>query len=380
MKCPATNCRCPEAASGNFLRSSRLSCVPPPVFEEGLPVNLRSIPAALLLLTALLFPVGLFGEDPVRQLRVGMIGLDTSHCLAFTELLNKAGDNPDLAGCKVTLVYPKGSPDIESSVRRVPEYTVKIKALGVEVVEDLEAMISQVDAVLLETNDGRPHLEQVFPVLKAGKPVFIDKPVAGSLADAVAIYELAAHFKTPVFSSSSLRFAAAAQAVRNGSIGEVTGCDAFSPCSLEATHPDLFWYGIHGCETLFTVMGPGVQTVTRASTKDFDHVTGIWQDGRIGTFRGIRSGGGGYGGTAFGAKGTAPVGPYDGYKPLVVEIVRFFRSGQPPVSAAETLDLYAFMEAADESKRQGFVPVQVGDVMAKARAAAAARVAEMLKE
>jgi predicted dehydrogenase len=239
-------------------------------------------------------------------------------------------------------------------------------------------MISQVDAVLLETNDGRPHLEQVIPVLKARKPVFIDKPVAGSLADAIAIYELAKHYNTPVFSASSLRFAAAAQAVRNGSIGDVTGCDAYSPCSLEATHPDLFWYGIHGCETLFTVMGAGVETVTRTSTKDFDVVTGVWKDGRIGTFRGIRSGSAPYGGTAFGTKGSAQVGPYDGYKPLVVEIVKFYRTGTPPVSAEETIDLYAFMEAADESKRQGFTPVTVADTKATATKTAMQKVQQIL--
>lgn len=319
-------------------------------------------------------------DEPPKTIRIGMIGLDTSHCLAFAEVLNKGEADPQLAGCKVVLVYPKGSPDIESSVKRVPEYTEKIKALGVEVVEDLEAMIAQVDAVLLETNDGRPHLEQVLPVLRAHKPVFIDKPIAGSLVDTIAIFELAKHYNTPVFSSSSLRFSAGAQAIRGGSIGEVTGCDTYSPCALEATHPDLFWYGIHGCETLFTIMGPGVESVVRTQTPDFDQVTGVWKGGRIGTFRGIRSGSAGYGGTAFGTKGVASAGQYDGYKPLVVEIVKFFRSGEAPVSAEETIDLYAFMEAADESKRRGFAPVNVGDVKTAAAEAAAKKVAELTKE
>lgn len=329
--------------------------------------------SALCLFTLALSTIAV-ADEPVKQFRVGMIGLDTSHCLAFADLLNNSKDDPALAGCRVVLVYPKGSPDIESSVKRVPEYTTKIKEHGVEIIDDLNAMIEKVDAVLLETNDGRPHMEQVIPVLKARKPVFIDKPVAGSLTDAIAIYELAKHYNTPVFSSSSLRFAKAAQEVRGGSIGDVLGCDAYSPCSLEPTHPDLFWYGIHGCETLFTAMGPGVQTVVRSSTKDFDHVTGVWKDGRIGTFRGIRNGSGGYGGTAFGTKGVAAVGPYDGYKPLVVEIVKFYRTGTPPVTAEETLDIYAFMEAADESKRQGGKPVAVAEVMAKARAEASAKV------
>ena len=174
-------------------------------------------------------------------------------------------------------------------------------------------------------------------------------------------------------------FAKSSQAVRKGSIGTVTNAWCGSPASLEKTHPDLFWYGIHGCETLFTAMGPGVQTVVRTSTKDFDQVTGTWKDGRIGTFRGIRSGSGGYGGTAFGTKGVASVGPYDGYKPLVVEIVKFYRTGTPPVTAEETLDIYAFMEAADESKRQGGKPVAVADVMTKAKAEADAKVKKILE-
>lgn len=335
-----------------------------------------------LFLAVLLADFSSFGDEPRATMRIGMIGLDTSHCLAFTKLLNEAAaDDPELGGCRVVLVYPKGSPDIESSVTRVPDYTVKIREMGVEIENDLQKLVDSVDAVLLETNDGRPHLEQVIPVLRAGKPVFIDKPVAGSLADAIAIYELAKHYGTPVFSSSSLRYSSSVQSVRNGSIGEVTGCDAYSPCSLEATHPDLFWYGIHGCETLFTAMGAGVETVTRSSSAGFDVVTGVWNDGRIGTFRGIRSGKSGYGGTAFGTEGVVQLGPYEGYRPLVVEIVKFFRGGDVPVSAAETIDLYAFMEAADESKRQGFVPVKVADVIAKARETAMQRVqAEMAQK
>lgn len=316
-------------------------------------------------------------EDKI--IRIGMIGLDTSHCLHFARMLNEPDDPKHVPGCRVVLVYPKGSPDIQSSVSRVPDYTEKIIKLGVEVTDDLEGMIDQVDAVLLETNDGRPHLEQVIPVLKAGKPCFIDKPIAGSLADCIAIFKLARHFKTPVFSSSSLRYGANTQAVRGGSIGDVTGCDTYSNCTLEVTHPDLFWYGIHGVESLFTVMGPGVETVVRTQTKDFEKVTGVWKDGRIGSFRGIRSGKGGYGGVAFGTKGVSAVGSYNGYDPLAVEFVRFFKTGKVPVSAEETTAIYAFMEAADESKRRGFVPVDVAEVLKKATAEADRTVAEILK-
>ena len=311
-------------------------------------------------------------------IRIGMIGLDTSHCLHFTKLINH-GKEKDLEGLRVVAAYPQGSPDIQSSVSRVPEYTIKIKEMGVEILEDLPSLIAQVDAVLLETNDGRPHLEQIIPVLKAGKPCFVDKPIAGSLADCLAIFRLANHYDVPVFSSSSLRYATTTQAARNGSLGEITGCSTWSPCSLEKTHPDLYWYGIHGVESLFTVMGPGVKTVTRSQTQDYELVTGIWNDGRIGTFRGLRAGKRSYGGTAFGSKANGSIGNYDGYAPLLVEIAKFFRTREVPIAPEETIDIYAFMEAADESKRQDFAPVSVADVIATATLEADAKVTALLQ-
>jgi predicted dehydrogenase len=299
--------------------------------------------------------------------RVGIIGLDTSHSVAFTKLLNAPDAGADLGGYRVVAAYPKGSPDIESSVRRVPGYTEEVTKLGVQIVASIPELLTKVDVVLLETNDGRPHLEQAMLVLKAGKRLFIDKPVAASLADVVAIYEAATRYKVPVFSSSSLRYMASAQAVVGGKVGKVLGADAYSPAHLEKTHPDLFWYGIHGVETLYTVMGRGCKSVVRVHTGDTDVVVGTWADGRVGTFRGTRSGKSEYGGTAFGENGTAALGPYDGYQPLLVQITRFFGTGVPPVPPEETLEIYAFMEAADESKRQGGVPVTLERVLAGAR-------------
>lgn len=299
-------------------------------------------------------------------IRVGIIGLDTSHAPAFTKVLNDDSAAGHVPGCKVVAAYPQGSPDIESSTKRVPEYTQQLKAMGVEIVDSIPGLLEKVDAVLLETNDGRPHLEQLRPVLAAGKPCFIDKPIAGSLKDAVLIFREAKAAGVPVFSASSLRYIKNGPEVRGGSIGEVTGADTYSPAALEPTHPDLFWYGIHGVEALFTVMGAGCDEVVRMSTPDYDVVVGKWSNGRIGTFRGIRSGKSGYGGTAFGTNGIQELGPYAGYAPLVAEIVTFFQTGEAPVSTRETLEIYAFMEAADESERQGGKPVSVAEVLRKA--------------
>ncbi len=316
---------------------------------------------------ALLLPLDSVYGDPPAQLKVGIIGLDTSHAIAFTKILNDPDAAPEVANCRVVAAYPKGSPDIESSVSRVPKYTEEIQKLGVEIVPSIDALIKRVDCVLLETNDGRPHLEQVVPVLEAGKRVFIDKPIAGSLADAVAIFEASKKHDVPLFSSSSLRFGKNTLAVRGGSIGKVTHCETHSPCSLEKTHPDLFWYGIHGVESLFTVMGTGCESVKRGTRDGKIEVVGKWKEGRTGVYFEQQ----GYGGAAKGEKGESAVGAYDGYRPLVVEIVKYFRTGEVPVSPEETLEIYAFMEAADESKRQGGAEVTLKSVLEKARKRAA---------
>ena len=303
-----------------------------------------------------------------KPLRAGIIGLDTSHALAFTEVLNAANPAPQFAGVRVVAAFPGGSDDIPDSRDRVEGFTTKIRALGVEIVDSIDALLPKVDVVLLESVDGRPHLQQVIPVLNAKKPVFIDKPVAGSLADAVEIYRLVKENGVPCFSSSALRFSSGIASMRNDElVGAVLGCEARSPCMLEPHHPDLFWYGIHGVETLFTIMGPGCDRVTRVNTDGTELVVGTWKDGRIGTFRGTRSGPHGYGAMVYGSKAASPSGGFEGYQPLVAEIVKFFKTGKSPVSAEETLEIYAFMEAADESRRQDGGSVELKTVLERAQ-------------
>jgi hypothetical protein len=331
-----------------------------------------TLPVALAALAMLAIALPLVAAEP--EIKVGIIGLDTSHAIAFTKELNNPKAEADVAHCRVVAAYPKGSPDIESSTSRVPGYIEQIKKMDVEIVDSIDELLKRVDCVLLETNDGRPHLEQAIPCFKAGKPTFIDKPIAASLADAIAIFEAAKKYNCPTFSSSSLRYGKQTQAARAGSLGNITRCETFSPASLEKTHPDLFWYGIHGVESLFTVLGPGCESVTRGKTDDGRiEVVGKWSGGREGTFRENK----GYGGKAMGDKGEGPVGDSAGYRPLIVEIVKFFRTKEPPVTADETLAICAFIEAADESKRQEGKPVALAEMFDKARPAAAKRLSEL---
>lgn len=312
-----------------------------------------------------------WAAEPSLPLKAGIIGMD-AHALPWTKIINNPEATGELADMTIVAGYPGGSPDIPQSMQLLENSVKPCSEMGVEIVDSIDDLLKKVDVVLVLSIDGRAHLEQAKPVIAAGKTVYIDKPIAGSLADAIAIFRMAKEHNVPCFTSSSLRYAERTLNIRKDpALGELVGCDQYAPCSLEPHHPDFFWYGIHGVEPLFTIMGPGCVSVTRIHTEGNDMAVGVWNDGRIGTFRGIRQGRRGYGSTVFGTKGIVPGGGFDGYEPLIVEIVKFFKTGKPPVSEAETLEIFAFMEAADESKRQGGCPVTLESVMKKAQDEAA---------
>ena len=300
------------------------------------------------------------------ELRLGLIGLDTSHVTAFTKLLNDPKHKDHVPGGKVVAAFKGGSPDIESSWSRVDGYTKQLQdEFGVKIVPTIEELCQQVDAVLLMSVDGRPHLEQAKPVIKAGKPMFIDKPVAGSLRDAIEIYRLAKEAKVPVFSSSSYRYYDSLVEVKKANVGEIRSVISYGPAHLEPHHPDLFWYGVHPTEALFTMLGTGCETVSRTTTPDTDIISGIWSGGRIGTLHALRTGPTPHKVIVFGTKAVAEQKGSGDYAPLVREIMKFLKTGVAPVTPEETIELFAFMEAADESKRQGGAPVKIKDVLKK---------------
>ena len=297
----------------------------------------------------LMISVGIYAQ---KIMKIGIIGLDTSHSTAFTELINSGSDETFSQGFRVVAAYPYGSKTIQSSYERIPGYIEKVKTQGVEIVSSIADLLDKVDCVLLETNDGRLHLEQAMEVFKAGKICYIDKPIGATLGDAIAIYEMAEKYNIPIFSSSALRFTPQNQKLRNNELGKILGADCYSPHKVEPTHPDFGFYGIHGVETLYTAMGTGCESVNRMSSDRGDVVVGRWKDGRIGIFRGITKGPQIYGGTAFIPKRAITVGGYQGYKVLLEQILTFFRTGVAPVSKEETIEIFTFMQASNMSKEQ----------------------------
>lgn len=319
-----------------------------------------------------------------EPLRVGVVGLDNYQAVAFTQIFHDPKAAGDLAGLKVTAAWPGGSPDIEESVESLPKWIPAMKEFGVEIVDSIDKVLEKSDAILIMSLDGRAHLPQVKAVAKTGKPIYIARPLAASLEGAVEIFEVAKANKAPLFSCSQHRYSPGFSGMKNHpEVGQVTGCSVYGGCPTEPHHADFFWHAVHGVETLYTIMGLGCESVTRASTPDAELVTGVWKDGKIGTFRGIRKGAIKYRAMVFGDKGispsgdygydvpvnwVAPHGEYMGYKGVAIEIARFFKSGKPPVSPEETIEVFTFMEAAHQSKAKGGVPVKLADVLAEAKA------------
>ncbi len=318
---------------------------------------------------AALAVAGACGAAPAVT-RVGIIGLDTSHSPKFAALLNGEKPIPEAKGFRVTVAFPWGSRTIKSSYERIPAYTEEVRKLGVEIVDTIPALLEKCDCVLLETNDGREHLAQAVEVFKAGKPVFIDKPLAASLEDCVAIVEAGRKYGAKWFTASGLRYLTGVQAARRGDYGKLRGIATTSPEEHEPTHSPFYWYAIHGAEPIFAALGRGCETVCCLTSGDGDVIIGKWADGKLSEQRALqfdRAGAdGAYAGIIYTEQGPKDVGAREGYEPLVVRILDFYRTGVAPVDPEETLEIFAYMEAAAESRAKGGAPVALRDVLAKA--------------
>ncbi len=299
-----------------------------------------------------------------QVIRIGMIGLDTSHATAFTNLLNNAEHPDHVPGGKVVAGFKSFSADIESSASRVDKYVEELSTkFGVKMYEDMAEMCRSVDAVMIESVDGRPHLAQATAAIEAGKPVFVDKPMAASLKDAIAIFRLAEEKGVPCWSASNVRFHPGVVRVKESDYGDLITGFAFGPASLEEHHPDLFWYGIHPTEALYTIMGRGCQTVSRTHTEGTDIVTGTWEGGRTGILMGIRAAKRAYGVKVFGTKAILEESYGGAYPQLVAEVIQFFQTGKAPISPQDTIEILAFMEAADLSKARNGEPVAIDELL-----------------
>jgi hypothetical protein len=291
------------------------------------------------------------------DLRLGIIGTDTSHVTAFTKLLNDGSSPQHVTGARVVAAFKGGSKDLPDSYKRVDKFAEELRTKwGVEIVPEIPALCAKVDGLMLESVDGRQHLEQFKQAVACGKPVWIDKPLASSLEDAQEI-ERVAKGRAPWFSASALRYGKDVDAVK---FPDTAGVVAWGAGPLGGEQLDLTYYAIHVVELLYALLGPGCQEVTRTHTDASDVIVGKWKGGRTGEVRAIRPDID-YGVLVFRDGGKVAISPKidDSYRPLVAEIVKFFETKRPPVPNEESLEVMEFMHAAQRSLSLGGAPVKL---------------------
>lgn len=336
-----------------------------------------SLSFGLVLMLAAISSAQEAAEKP--PVKIGVLGLDNYQAVAYAQLFNSPKATGDLAGVKVVAAYPVGSDDIAESKINLPKWKDQIGKFGVEMVDSVDELLKRCDAVMIMSLDGRHHLKQVEPVLRAKKPVYIGRPLAGSLDDAIAIYKLAEETKTPCWSSSQHRFSPGFSGMKNHpEVGRVIGCDVYGGGKADPETPGFIWSSLHSIETLYAIMGPGVESVTCTSTPTAEQFTCVWKDGRVGTYRGIKEGAVKYSATVFGDKGVSTAGIYGhgvpekgivptkdeymGYKGIAIEMAKFYKGAPTPVSATETIEIFTLLKAAEESKAAGGKLVRLVDV------------------
>ena len=287
------------------------------------------------------------------MLKLGMLDFDTSHVVQFAKRLNSRGVDEDqfVDGAVITLGCPGES---KIFADRIPKFTkVVSEECGVTLVDRPEDLIGQVDGVLIESNDGSVHLERAAPFIEAGVPLFIDKPLAWSLADAEKIVELADKKNVPIFSVSSLRYCEELVAFQSkrAEYGAPLAAEVYG-CQIEHdVIPGWYFYGIHSIEILFALLGPGCGPVQYVRGKAAEHTSSKWENGALGMITMTSEGKQPFGFTYHGKEDTVStrVDTKYMYRNLLREVVTFFETGKPGVPLSETLEIIKFLDSVNKA-------------------------------
>ena len=295
------------------------------------------------------------------DIRLGVIGTDTSHLPTFAERMNALRD-VGRTRCRIAHSWTDGQHVMP--MHHVEMWNDKARSLGVEPADRLDAMLDQVDGVLVLSVDGNRHLEHARPALERGLPTYIDKPLACSLADARAIQRLADTHDARCYSASSLRFITEIDKIDRDALGPIVAVDAVGPGELNDTMEGLFFYGVHAVELVDQILGRGVKRVSAVHLPDRDLVRLEYRDGRFASIRLDRKASYTFGATVHGEKDLAsftvdfePV-----YGRLVAGMCRFFEGGEAPVPLDNLVENVAVMQAGNASMKRDGAWVELSEI------------------
>lgn len=301
----------------------------------------------------------------MSDLRIGIIGLDISHASRFREILNDPSNPHHVPGGRIVKAYPGGTDTFHLSASRVPQFSQEYAENNIELTDSIENM-TDCDAFCILSSVGDQHLEQFKAVAKFGKRVFIDKPLACSYKDALAIARIAREYNTAVTTTSSFRFAHGIDDILQSEDQTILNCQVFGKMDMFEDYRDYFWYGVHGCDILYRMMGTGCKAVHAITGEPSDLLVGHWHDGRLGTILTKRGGRWGFGCavlTDSGYRHGQAENDPPSYALLIRKLLDFFAGGEAPVDIQESLEIMAFLEAASRSRTEGGKLIEIASVL-----------------
>jgi hypothetical protein len=310
-------------------------------------------------------------NDKSKLLRIGLIGLDSSHCLRFAQQLNDSKTIGYVPGGKVVVAFPGGSSDWELSFSRVDSFTKTLEdSFGIEMVDSPEEVAERCDLIMITSVDGRVHRKQFERIAHFGKPVFVDKPLAISWEDARSMMELSLSAGVRWFSSSVWRYTSDLVRVVGERGSRITNnpMDIYltGPWPLEPGRHGRFWYGIHSVEIMYSILGTGCLSVNSHREGNVESISGIWSNGRRSVISCEHGEQRNFSGLISSIDQTFPFTTIDTaedrYAGLLRDLISFGMGGDAPVSPEETVEEVAFLEAAclsGEMER----PVDLREVM-----------------
>ena len=284
------------------------------------------------------------------MIRTAVIGLDTSHATQFPKFIQDPEMEPEhrVSGMTVTRALRFETPFQKKE--GLDKRQAYLESIGVKVTEDFEEAVSGCDAIFLEINDPSLHLEYFRKCAELGKPVFLDKPFADTLENAVEILKTAKEHDVRFFTASSLRFEANIIQAHE-EMPEVDMAETWGPLGRAAAGSSIVWYGVHAFEMLEKIMGPGAIAVTTVPDRNGAVCVVAYEDGRRGTVT-LTHGNYSYGGLLRKGKECKMFQSGGGqylYHNLISDIGRFFLGEYDGVPLAESFEIMAMLEAAELS-------------------------------
>lgn len=288
-----------------------------------------------------------------EEIKVALIGLDTSHSIEFTRRM-QAPDCPEdqrVQGMEAITCLRFETPFQDKD--GLDKRQAQLEEWGVKVTEDFDEAIDGCDAIMLEINDPAYHLEYFKKVADLKRPIFLDKPLADTIENGREIARIAREKNLRVFSSSSLRYIPNLdQALAE--VPEPMYAAMYGPVGVAPSGSSIVWYGVHAFEMLERVMGIGAKSVF-ARTDEAGVVAVVdYPEARRGMVE-LTTGVYAYGGLVRDKKKAFPF-VADTKRLYTVElehVVEFFRGAPASASMEDALEVMAMLDAAEESSQTG---------------------------